>query len=132
MTICIRLLIMIDDLFQITNNDWWFVSGITDNSDSVRYCIRFHIIINVIDFKSIFLVSWLIQTLNLLYKIQWYMCVTMCLTWSPWRCVMNIRESLPGFTTLFINCVWLPSPQSNIQQPWVSKWKYMIKKTVIQ
>ena len=39
------------------------------------------------------------------------------LTWSPWRWVMKILFSLPGLRLLLISCTWLPSPQSNIQQP---------------
>ena len=30
---------------------------------------------------------------------------------------MNIFVSFPGFTGLFMSCVWVPSPQSNIQYP---------------
>lgn len=39
------------------------------------------------------------------------------LTWSPWRWVMKIFVSRPGLIELLISWIWLPSPQSNIQQP---------------
>jgi len=34
------------------------------------------------------------------------------LTWSPWRCVINILLILAAFTLLRISCVCVPSPQS--------------------
>jgi hypothetical protein len=36
-------------------------------------------------------------------------------TWSPCRCVINILSSFPGRMALFMSCVCVPSPQSNIQ-----------------